>query len=127
MEKLTKAEEEIIRIIWQIEPCTVGDIRAFIAKEQAGQKPPHSTISSLVANIKEKGYLTHKTYGRTFVYSSKVSQAQYSHKSLRKLVNNFFDGSMNSLVSFLVKKEELSKKELEALLHRLDEAQKEEE
>ena len=122
-EKLTKAEEEIMRIIWEMEPCTVADIRDYIEK-QGAPKPPHSTISTFVKNIYEKGLLTHKAYGRTYVYSSTVSKADYSAKTVRKLVNNFFEGSMNSLVSFLVKEKELSRDELQNLLNRLDEAEK---
>jgi predicted transcriptional regulator len=124
MEKLTKAEEEIMRIIWELEPCTVGDIRSYIEQEQGLPKPPHSTISTLVANISKKGYLSHKTYGRTFVYSALVAKEDYSRGRLKRLVNHFFEGSMNSLVSFMLQEEELSKEELSDLLQRLDEAEK---
>lgn len=122
MEKLTKAEEEIMRIIWEREPCTVGDIRAHIEEEQGLPKPPHSTISTLVANISKKGYLSHKAYGRTYVYSALVNKEAYSKGRLQKLVNHFFEGSMNSLVSFMLEEEELSKEELAELLNRLDKA-----
>ncbi|HKK74538.1 MAG TPA: BlaI/MecI/CopY family transcriptional regulator [Saprospiraceae bacterium] len=124
MEKLTKAEEEIMRIIWELEPCTVGDIRAYIEEQQGSPKPPHSTISTLVANISKKGYLSHKAYGRTYVYSAQVDKEDYSKGRLQKLVNNFFEGSMNSLVSFMLEEEELSKEELSDLLQRLDKADK---
>lgn len=124
MEKLTKAEEEIMRIIWELEPCTVGDIRTYIEEEQGLEKPPHSTISTLVANISKKGYLNHKAYGRTYVYAAKVLKEDYSRGRLKKLVNQFFEGSMNSLVSFMVQEEELSREELSDLLQRLDESDK---
>ncbi len=123
MQKLTKAEEEIMRIIWQVEPCTVADIRNYIVEQLGREKPPHSTISTLVKNILNKGFLDYKEYGRTWVYSAKISQSEYSHSSLKKLVNNFFEGSMNALVSFIVKKEDLSKEEINALLKKLDEAE----
>ena len=123
MEKLTKAEEEIMRIIWELEPCTVAEIRDHIEKQGAA-RPPHSTISTFVTNIGKKGYLKSKAYGRTHVYFSIVQKSDYSASSVRKLVNNFFEGSMNSLVSFLVKEKELSKEELKDLLNRLDEAEK---
>lgn len=124
MEKLTKAEEEIMRIIWELEPCTVGDIRKYLADQPGAEKPPHSTISTLVANINKKGFLDFQAYGRTYVYSAKVTQEDYSRKSVKKLVRNFFGGSMNALVSFLVKQEELSKEELSALLEKLEDVEK---
>lgn len=124
MEKLTKAEEDIMRIIWDLEPCTVADIRNYIEQEQGLEKPPHSTISTLVANIREKGYLKHKAYGRTYVYAAQVNKDDYSRGRLKKLVNHFFSGSMDALVSFMVKEEELSVDELTDLLKRLEQAEK---
>lgn len=120
MKKLTKAEEEIMQIIWQIAPCTVGDIRDYIEGELGQKKPPHSTISTMVRILDEKGFLTHKTYGRTFVYSPAVSKEQYSKQSIQKLVQDYFGGSMNRLVSFLVQEENLTLDELSDLVDRLE-------
>ncbi len=121
MKKLTKAEEEIMHIIWSIAPCTVGDIRDYIEREQGQKKPPHSTISTMVRILDEKGFLTHEAYGRTFVYSPAVSKEQYSKQSIRQLVQDYFGGSMNRLVSFLVQEENLSLDELSDLVDRLEE------
>jgi len=121
MKKLTKAEEEIMHIIWSIAPCTVGDIRDYIEREQGQKKPPHSTISTMVRILDEKGFLTHEAYGRTFVYSPAVSKEQYSKQSIRKLVQDYFGGSVNQLVSFLVQEENLSLDELSDLVDRLEE------
>jgi len=121
MKKLTKAEEEIMPIIWSIAPCTVGDIRDYIEREQGQKKPPHSTISTMVRILDEKGFLTHEAYGRTFVYSPAVSKEQYSKQSIRKLVQDYFGGSVNQLVSFLVQEENLSLDELSDLVDRLEE------
>jgi BlaI family penicillinase repressor len=120
MKKLTKAEEEIMHIIWEIGPCTVGDIRNYIAEEQGRKKPPHSTISTMVRILDEKGFLTHKAYGRTFVYSANLTKEQYSKQSLRELARDYFGGSMNRLVSFLVKEDDLSLEELSELLEKLE-------
>lgn len=126
MKKLTKAEEDIMHIIWEIGPCTVGDIRNYIAEKQGQKKPPHSTISTMVRILDEKGFLDHETYGRTFVYSPQISKEQYSKQSLRKLVEDYFGGSMNRLVSFLVKEDDLSTEELSDLLDKLEDADEEE-
>ncbi len=125
MKKLTKAEEDIMHIIWEIAPCTVGDIRNYIEEKLGEKKPPHSTISTTVRILDEKGFLNHEAYGRTFVYSPQVSKEQYSKQSVRKLVQDYFGGSMNRLVSFLVKEEDLNPDELSELLDRLEEKDEE--
>ena len=121
MTKLTKAEEEIMQIIWQLGPCTVSDIRNYMEKEMGMSKPPHSTVSTFVRNLEEKGALDHKAYGRTYEYFPLISKEDYTGQTLRKIVSDYFDGSMNRLVSFLVKEEDLSVKELSDLLNRLEE------
>ncbi len=122
MKKLTKAEEEIMQIIWEIAPCTVADIRNYMEQELGMKKPPHSTVSTMVRILDDKkNFLKHTAYGRTFVYEPAVSKAEYSHQSVQKLVRDYFGGSMNRLVSFLVKEEDLSLNELNELVDHLEE------
>lgn len=122
MKKLTKAEEEIMQIIWEITPCTVADIRNYMEQELGMKKPPHSTVSTMVRILDDKkGFLKHTAYGRTFVYEPAVSKEEYSRQSVQKLVRDYFGGSMNRLVSFLVKEEDLSLNELNELVDHLEE------
>jgi predicted transcriptional regulator len=116
MERLTKSEEDIMRYIWEKERCTVSEI----IYELPDPKPPHSTISSIVRILEKKGYLNHKAYGRTYEYFPIITKEVYSKKSLRKLVGDYFGGSMNQLVSFLVKEEALDKDDLERILSDFD-------
>ena len=122
MKKLTRAEEEIMQIIWEIAPCSVSDIRNYMVEHLQMEKPPHSTISTIVRILDDKkGFLKHKAYGRTFVYEPAISKETYSKQSLQKLVKDYFEGSMNSLVSFLVKDKELSVQDLSELVDKLEE------
>lgn len=120
MNKLTKAEEEIMQIIWRLGPCTVSDIRDDIEKMSDQGKPPHSSISTIVRILEEKGFLSHKTYGRTYEYRPAVSKSEYSKLSLEKLVSDYFDGSMERLVSFMVKEKDLKPQDLTDLLDKLE-------
>lgn len=115
MEKLTKAEEKIMKIIWRISPCTVGDIR----KELGDPPPPHSTISTIVRLIDSKGYLTHQTYGRTFLYNPTISKLDYGKSNLTNLISNYFEGSTENLVSFLIKDKKINKDEMNKLFDEL--------
>ena len=126
IKKLTKAEEEIMQVIWRIGPCTVADIRTYMESELKIPKPPHSSVSTIVRIVEEKGFLDHKAYGRTYEYFSTVSKEDYSKRTIRKFVSDYFDGSMNQLVSFLVQEKDLDPKELNSLLDQLDKSDKNE-
>ncbi|MEZ5041957.1 MAG: BlaI/MecI/CopY family transcriptional regulator [Saprospiraceae bacterium] len=121
MNKLTKAEEEIMQIIWKLGRCTVSDIRKYMVKELKQPEPPHSTVSTIVRILEDKGVLDHKAYGRTHEYFSTISKQDYSRLTLQKLVSDYFDGSMKRLVSFMVEEQDLSINELSDLLDKLEE------
>ena len=114
MKKLTRAEEEIMQLIWDHEPCTVSDLISTMRP-----KPPHSSISSIVRILEQKGFVGHKAYGRTHVYHARVSKKDYSKFSIKSLVSKYFEGSMPDMVSFLVKEEDLDVEALKNLIKTL--------
>lgn len=118
MKRLTKAEEEIMQVIWKLERCTVSDV----IKELGDPNLKRSSISSIVQILhKDRNFLGHKAYGRTYEYFPIVSKDDYSKFTLKKIANSYFEGSMNNLVSFLVKENDIDVKELTELLDNLDE------
>ena len=106
--------------VWQLGECTVGDLRKRIAA-QTGKLPAHSTVSTLILALDERGFVNHREYGRTFVYTPAVSREEYGRQRLRRLVSNFFGGSGSAAVSYLVKDDNLSLDELNTLLRQLEE------
>ena len=120
MKKLTKAEEEIMQIIWKLERCTVSHILDYFEHDLKVKRPPHSSVSTVVRILEDKGFLSHKAYGRTYEYFPVVSKEAYSRKTLKSFVQNYFDGSMERLVSFMVKENALSPDDLSEMLRRLD-------
>ncbi len=123
MQRLTKAEEEIMHLIWDNAPCTVAQLLDIIAKAKGGKKPPHSTISTLVRSIEDKGFLNHKAYGRTYEYYAIVKKEAYSRTHIQGFLKNYFDNSPSQLVSFLVKDQNISLDELQELMKKLEEDQ----
>ncbi len=119
MKKLTKVEEEIMQMFWSHGASTVS----ALIENMKPPKPPHSSISSIVRILEKKGFVEHNTYGRTFEYYAIIDKRSYSRFSIKGLVSQYFEGSMNELVSFLVKEDDLSLKELEELTQRLEESQ----
>ena len=108
MARLTKTEEEIMQLIWRLERCTVSEL----LNELGEPRPPHSTISSIVRILEKKGFVGHKAYGRTYEYYPLMQQSDYSKTTLKKIAQDYFAGSMNQLVSFIVEEESLSQKDL---------------
>jgi BlaI family penicillinase repressor len=115
MQKLTKAEEEIMQLFWDKGPSLVS----ALIDEMPEPKPPHSSVSSIVRILEKKGFVDHKTYGKTYEYFPIISKKEYSRFSLSKLVSNYFEGSVNELVSFLVKENDITLSELERIKQEL--------
>jgi BlaI family transcriptional regulator, penicillinase repressor len=118
-QRLTKAEEEIMQHVWRLGRCTVSDILNNI--EATGEaRPPHSSISSIVRILETKNFVGHKAYGKTHEYFPLVEKSTYGRGSLSRLISDYFDGSVTSLVSHLAKDEQLDPDELRELLEKLD-------
>lgn len=115
IKSLTRAEEEIMQYIWQLGRCTVSNI----IDEMEEPRPPHSSISSIVRILERKEFVDHKTYGRTYEYYPLISKEEYSKGSVSSLIREYFDGSTQQLVSFLVAKEKTSIEELQELIKEL--------
>jgi len=114
--QLTKAEEEVMHVIWQIQPCLVRDIIDHLGDPDI----PHSTVSSVVRILERKGFLDHKAYGKTYEYFSIITKEEYAQQGVQSLVEKYFSGSPKKLVSFLVKNEDMDLKELNDLLKSID-------
>jgi len=113
--KLTKAEEEIMHFIWNHGPTTVSTLIGRMNEPH----PPHSTISSIVRILERKSFLDHQVYGRTYQYFPLITKIDYSRYSIKRIISKYFEGSMNQLVTFLVKENELSVNDLSQILEQL--------
>ncbi len=112
MEELTKAEERIMQIFWKLKKAFVKDV---IAEFPDNPKPPYNTISSVVRILTQKGFLGFKAYGKTYEYYTAIDKSEYRKSKVKKIMAGYFSDSPSSLLSFIVKEEKLSKKEIEKL------------
>jgi len=112
MEELTKAEEPVMQIMWRLKRAFVKDVI-----EELGEEPrtPYNTVSSIVRTLEKKGYLNYKAYGKTYEYFPAISKEDYTKNAFQKMFSGYFEGSPARLLSFMVKQEELSDKDISEL------------
>jgi len=112
MRDLTKAEEEVMQVLWKIKKGFVKDILEHFPDP----KPAYTTISTIVRILQDKGFITHKAYGRTHEYIPIVSKEQYSRFHMKKFVRDYFSNSFRNMVSFFASSENISVKEMEEIM-----------
>ena len=112
MEKLTNKEEEIMQVLWDLEKAFVKEV----LPEIKDQKLHYNTVSTIVRILENKNFVGYRKQGRGHIYYPLIEKDSYSKFSMTKLLNNYFDGSVKSMLSFFVKKNDLSVRELEEVL-----------
>jgi len=117
MEALTRKEEEVLRILFRLKKAFVKDIIA----EMPGKKPAYTTVSTVVRNLKDKGYVAIEDFGSTHRYFPAISEEAFFGKDLKRVVSDFFGNSHKALVSHFAKSKKLSREDLEDILRMIDE------
>lgn len=112
MKKLTRKEEELMKILWKQEKAFVKDI----VEKYPDPKPHYNTISSLVRLLQDKGIIGFKQYGNTYQYFPLISKEDYRRSFMSEVVSEYFDNSYKSAVAFFVKEKGLSEDELVELV-----------
>ncbi len=116
IKELTKAEEQIMQILWQLNEAIVKEIIDKIPDP----KPAYNTVSTVVRVLEGKGFIDHKAYGNSHVYFPTISEAEYKKFTFDKMMKNYFDDSYKSLVSFIADEKKLGIKELDELTNLID-------
>jgi BlaI family penicillinase repressor len=120
MKELTRAEEQVMQVLWDLGKAFVKDI----IEKMPNPKPAYNTVSTIVRILETKGFIDHKAYGKTHEYFPIVSRPKYTQFYLNNMVKGYFNGSITSLVSFFAKENSLKTNELEELMKKLEELKK---
>ena len=112
MQKLTNKEEEIIHILWKLKKAFVKEVQAEITEDQ----PHYNTLSTIIRNLEEKGYVNHNAFGNTHQYYPVISIEDYRKGFMSNAIDNYFNSSYKSMVSFFAKEEKISADELREIL-----------
>lgn len=116
MKELTRAEEQIMQVLWKIGKGFVNDIIQHLPEP----KPAYTTVSTIVRIMEKKGFVGFKAYGKTHEYFPLITHKQYAGSRIRNLLGNYFGNSVPSLASFLTREENLSLQELEEMRNLMD-------
>jgi BlaI family transcriptional regulator, penicillinase repressor len=121
---LSRRERQIMDILYQLERASVGEVLAQITTKP---KPSYSTVRAQLRVLEEKGHVYHAELGPRYVYLPAVPRDVARRSALRHLVDTFFDGSTEQVVSALLGGEvaRVSPDELERISRLISKARKE--
>jgi len=111
MKELTRAEEQIMQVLWELGRAFVKDIIPRLPDP----KPAYNTVSTIVRIMEKKGFVGHRAYGKSYEYHSLISKQDYTKQFMRNIVKNYFGDSYPEMVSFFAKDRKLSLGELEEI------------
>lgn len=109
---LTKAEEQIMQIMWQLDSAFVKEIIDHIPEP----KPAYNTVSTIVRILQNKGFIGHEAYGKAHKYHPLISRESYKRHATNKLLGNYYENSVESMFSFFVKEEKLDVNDVDEIL-----------
>ncbi len=115
MQELTKAEEQVMQVLWHMEKAFVKEVIAQMDEP----KPAYTTVSTIIRILEKKGFIGFVAFGKTHQYYPIISKETYKTDLSKNLIGKYFDGSFEKMVSFFAKKEEIDLNELDAIIKAL--------
>ncbi|MFM7852451.1 MAG: BlaI/MecI/CopY family transcriptional regulator, partial [Flammeovirgaceae bacterium] len=115
--ELTKAEDQIMQVLWKLKKAFVKDI----VEQLPAPKPAYNTVSTIVRILEKKGFVGYTAYGKTHEYFPLVPKEKYTHFYLNNLVKGYFGGSFQNLVSFFASENKMDIRDIDQLLKQLEE------
>lgn len=112
MRELTRAEEQVMQVLWKIRKGFVKDVLEYFDEP----KPAYNTISTIIRILQDKGFVDHKAYGRTHEYFPLITKSEYSKAHLNTFVNDYFSNSFGKMVSFFAREKGISVREMEEIM-----------
>jgi len=117
IQRLTKAEEQVMQILWDLNEAVVKDI----VDRFNDPKPAYTTVATVLKVLEKKEFVTHRKIGNTHLYIPAISKAEYSKFQLSNLLTNYFNGSYPKMATFFARMNDLSIQELEEMISQTEE------
>ena len=116
MKEITRAQEDVLKAIWEIENGAVADVLEHLPEP----KPAYNTVATVIKVLERKGYVGHRTYGKTHVYYPLVSREEYANHVVKEAFTGLFKGSLQQMVSPFIGNRNISISDLEELRQMLE-------
>jgi predicted transcriptional regulator len=120
MKELTKAEEQVMQILWDIEKGFVKDLLEKFPEP----RPAYNTVSTICRILEKKGFLDHKAYGNSHQYFPLVGREEYTREYLNNFVDSYFGNSIEQLVSFFSRQNKVDIREAEKIIELMNSIKK---
>lgn len=120
IKELTRAEEQIMQVLWELEKTFVKDI----IEELPEPKPAYNTVSTIVRILETKGFVGHEAFGKSHRYYALISREEYKSFATEKLLTNYFENSVESMFSFFVREKKIDLKEADEIFKLLEKFKK---
>lgn len=117
MQKLTKAEEQVMQVVWDLDRAYLKQIMQAFPEP----KPSQSTVSTILRILKEKEFLSYEVIGKIHQYYPLVQKETYARQYFKSFLSKYFDNSFSSMLSFFHKKGDLDLQDLDALMSSINE------
>jgi BlaI family penicillinase repressor len=121
MKELTKAEDQVMQILWRLQKAVVNDIIEHLP----APKPAYNTVSTIVRILETKGFVGHKAYGKTHEYFPIIAKEKYTRFYLNNMMKGHFEGSFHNLISFFASENKLTVADIDELVKHLKDIKKE--
>ncbi len=112
IKELTKAEEEVMQILWRLKKAFIKEILEKFDEP----RPAYSTVSTIIRILQEKGFVNYRAYGRTYQYFPVISKDDYRKTQMSSFVRNYFSNSYQKMVSFFAREDSITVKDMEEIM-----------
>jgi BlaI family penicillinase repressor len=109
---LTRAEEQIMQVLWQLQTAFVKEVIA----ELPIPKPAYNTVSTIIRILETKGFIGHQAFGKAHKYHPLISREEYKRHATEKLLGNYFENSVENMFSFFAKEEKMDLSDVDEIL-----------
>ena len=117
MTTLTKAEEQVMQILWKEKEGFVKDLLQHFPEP----RPAYNTVSTIIRILEKKGFVDHRSFGKSHQYYPLVSRDQYRSERFSSLMNNYFNNSMKQVLSHFGKTGTMNIKEADEIIQLMEE------
>ena len=117
IKQLTKAEEQVMQIIWKLNEAIVKDV----VEQFEEPKPAYTTVATVLTVLEKKGFVNHMKIGNTKLFTPSISKSEYTKFQFSSLLKNYFNGSFPKMATFFAKENDLDISDLESIMKQAEE------